>query len=238
MRDQRWSPAACALSDGKTAVIAGGYSYSYGYCVNTIDLFDESTCLFVISRAHLTYPRDFAQANLLPNGTVLISGGFNDVWASLDVAEIYDPSTDTCKTVTCKMNQHRELFQAVTLRDGRVLLTGGLDLWARGTVATCEIFDPQTCLFTPTAEAMRQDRFGHAACALPDGRVFVVGGTHWNLRKHETAVLDSAEIYDPTTELFHTVKGHLDVARDRPTATLLPPVKCWFLAARVREAKQ
>ena len=222
MSDSRWAPAACVLANGKSAVIVGGYSFALDSCVPSIDIFDEATGRFRRSRARMTYPRDFAQANLLPNGDVLISGGFNDVWASLDTAEVYDPTTDSCRPAAGKMNQHRELFQAVNLRNGQTLLTGGLDLWVRHTVATAEIYDPATDRFTPTKSTMAQDRFGHAACVLADGRVLIVGGTHWSLSRKESKVLASAEIYDPSTGLFHTTAGSLDSGRDRPTATLLP----------------
>jgi hypothetical protein len=222
MLSGRWAPAACLLADGKTAVIAGGYDYAVKSCVATIDLFDEATRRFRASKARLNVPRDFVQANLLPDGTVLLSGGFNDDSASLDTAEIYDPASDSCRLAQARMIQHRELFQTVALKNGTILLLGGLDLWARKSVATAEIYDSSNGTFSETKGHMAQDRFGHSACALSDGRVLIVGGTHWDIRKKETRVLDSAEIYDPATQTFRLAAGRLQTPRDRPTTTLLP----------------
>ncbi|HEX5324255.1 MAG TPA: kelch repeat-containing protein, partial [Capsulimonadaceae bacterium] len=221
MIDSRWAPAACLLADRKEALIVGGYSYPRKRCVASANLFDETSGKFVPCRGRLTYPRDFAQANLLPDGTVLISGGYNDVIASLDIAEIYDPKTDQFRLAKARMVYARELFQATTLSDGRVLLTGGLDLWIRRTTETAEVYDPSTGEFQQTAGSMADDRFGHTACLLADGRVLVVGGTSWTIGK-ASRVLASAEIYDPKTACFTRTKGSMLAARDRPTATLLP----------------
>lgn len=222
--DARWAPTACVLQDGRKALIAGGYSYSRKRCVASADVFDEAKGVFIACRGRLNYPRDFSQANVLPDGTVLISGGFNDALGSLDIAEIYDPKTDTFRLAKGRMDYARELFQAITLADGRVLLTGGLDLWARGTTDTAEIYDPATEEFALTKGVMANDRFGHAACRLADGRVLVAGGTSWAIG-NASHVLASAEIYDPATDRFTRTKGDMEVARDRPTATLLPDGK-------------
>jgi hypothetical protein len=222
MSDSRWAPGACVLKDGKHAIIAGGFSYDAGGCVSSVDIYDESTNRFHISHSRLSFPRDFVEANLLPDGKVLLSGGFSDVWASMNMADIYNPATDSCRLTAGRMHQHRELMTATNLNDGRVILIGGLDLYARGTVSTAEIYDPSTEQFTLTTGRLYQDRFGHTSCKLADGRVFVVGGTHWNLHKHESTVLDSAEIYDPATDHFTSCSGHMSIGRDRPTANLLP----------------
>lgn len=221
MTDARWAPAACLLPGGREVLIAGGYSYPRKRCVASADLFDEAKGEFVPCRGRMNYPRDFAQANALPDGTVLISGGFNDALGSLDIAEIYDPKTDRFTLAAGRMDYARELFQATTLSDGRVLLTGGLDLWMGGTTKTAEIYDPATGQFTLTRGDMADDRFGHAACRLADGRVLVVGGTSWKIGK-PSRVLASAEIYDPANDRFTRTSKDMEVARDRPTATLLP----------------
>jgi hypothetical protein len=224
MADARWAPASCLLADGKTALIVGGYSYPRKRCVASGDVFDEAKGVFIHCRGRLTYPRDFAQANLLPDGTILVTGGYNDVLGSLDIAEIYDPKTDQFRLAKSQMVYGRELFQATTMTDGRVLLTGGLDLWIRHTTETAEIYDQLTGEFGQTAGNMAEDRFGHAACRLNDGRVLVVGGTSWVIG-HASRVLASAEIYDPKTDRFTRTRGDLAVGRDRPTVTPLPDGK-------------
>ncbi len=222
MADERWAPAACVLPNGKQAIIAGGYSFAKQECVASVSLFDSNRKRFTPSKCSLPYPADFVMASPLSDGTVLLAGGFNDIWGSLDTAAIYDPQRDTCIPLENAMHERRELAQATPLSDGAVLITGGLNLDARTTLADAELYEPALHMFKYTAGPMLGDRFGHSACRLADGRVLVVGGTHWDLRKHESRVLTTAEIYDPALGKFHACAGTLIAARDRPTTTLLP----------------
>jgi hypothetical protein len=225
MIEGRWAPAYASIDGGRRAFIAGGFDYKIGECVPSVDLYDLKSNRFTPSRGRLAYPRDFAQAVTLTDGTVLIAGGFNDVLGSVRMAEIYDPQTDTFHTID-SMNVPRELFQAIRLSDGRVLAIGGLCTALHRTVATCEIYDPTSGKWSYTS-SMAVDRFGHAACLLADGRVFVAGGTSaiMSRRRGRSETLSSAEIYNPATGVFTTTPGALSAARDRPTATLLPSGK-------------
>jgi hypothetical protein len=70
-------------------------------------------------------------ATLLPDGNVLVAGGWdsdtegpNDALAN---AEIYDPATATFTLSSSTMNTARKNDTATLLPDGQVLITGGLD---------------------------------------------------------------------------------------------------------------
>jgi hypothetical protein len=221
MADERWAPAATVLGDGKTALVAGGYSFSRHRCVASADLFDSAKLRFDHVPSRLNVPRDFASCALEPNGDVLIAGGYNDVLGSLWVAELYHPETGQFTVCKGQMTEPRELFCATPLDNGNVLLTGGLDLYARRTTSSAEIYNPATDTFVRTKGRMRRDRFGHAACRLRDGRVLVVGGSSLVIGKASGA-LKSAEIYDPNTGMFQLVPTDMQAERDRPTASLLP----------------
>ncbi|MEX1025378.1 MAG: kelch repeat-containing protein [Planctomycetota bacterium] len=96
------------------------------------------------------------------------------------------------------------LFSTATaLDDGRVLVTGGLDL-AGAPTADAGVFDPTTGSFT--ALSMATPRAGHAATRLGDGRVLVSGGLSQfdlaDLLGTITAVLNSTELFDPSTNTF------------------------------------
>jgi hypothetical protein len=223
MTDQRWAPSYCLLPGGKSCFIAGGYSFQYGWCIPSADMFDEATKRFVKLPARLGTPRDFAPATLLPDGTVMICGGFNDTFGSLNSVEIYHPTTKQFTLVDEHMLSPRELHTATLLLNGTVLIAGGLDLWIRHTQNTAEIYDPVTQTFTHTRGNMNADRFGHAACLLIDGRVLIAGGTSVLFGRGGYAnVLASAEVFDPTTGLFTPTKSDMSIGRDRPTASLLP----------------
>jgi Galactose oxidase, central domain len=112
-------------------------------------------------------------------------------------------------TPTSSMNVPRAGHTATLLRDGTVLIAGGM-LRNGDFSSTAEIFDPKTNRFTPTRN-MLLGRVGAASALLPSGKVLIAGG--W----HET---DDAEIYDPATRLF-TASAKMSERRARPTATVL-----------------
>lgn len=220
MSDPRWASAHCLLAGGARGLIVGGYSFPTDRCVATADLFDPQTRRFRSCRGRLVVPRNFAQANLLPDGHVLITGGYNTILGTLSSAELYDPATQMFTLLPEGLSSPRELFTATTLSDGRVLLVGGFNTHHGRTQRTADLYDPATCAFTPTG-LLTDDRFGQDAVRLADGRVLIVGGTHWFVHQ-PTTVLASAEIYDPATGQFHLTHAPMLFARDRPTATLLP----------------
>lgn len=220
MSDPRWAPAYSLLAGGARGLIAGGYSFPSARCVATADEFDPVTRRFIPCRGRLAVPRDFAQGRLLPDGTVLVVGGYNTVLGSLDSAELYDPRRRDFRLLSARMSSPRELFSATTLADGRVLVAGGFNTHRGRTLASADLYDPATRALAPTGP-LDGDRFGQDAVRLADGRVLVVGGTHWRVGQPSSA-LASAEVYDPATGRFHPTRGPMAFPRDRPTATLLP----------------
>ncbi|HEY6887967.1 MAG TPA: kelch repeat-containing protein [Solirubrobacter sp.] len=99
----------------------------------------------------------------------------------------------------------------VTLRDGRVLVTGGAGASDAAT-ATAELYDPVKDAWLP-AGTMTRPRERHTATLLADGRVLVVGG--------DGIALASAEIYDPKDSSWKAT-APLTTSRTAHTATLLP----------------
>ena len=219
MMDPRWA-AASVLLEGGRGLIIGGYSFPADRCVASADEFDPETRRFVPCRGRLQVPRNFASASLLPDGKVLIAGGYNTVLGSLATAEVFDPQTQRFTLLPSQLLTPRELFTATTLLNGKVLIAGGFNTHRGRTAATAEVFDPETLAFTRTG-SLAEDRFGQCAARLADGRVLIAGGTHWFAR-HPGVPLASAEIYDPATGKFHPAHGPMASARDRPTATALP----------------
>ena len=73
----------------------------------------------------LTTARDYHTATLLPDGRVLVSGGYSGT-AALPSAELYDPSTGIW-TVTGSLGTPRYNHTATLLPNGRALVSGGFN---------------------------------------------------------------------------------------------------------------
>ncbi len=140
------------------------------------------------------------------NGNVMLAGGGtgNILGAKgLKTTEIYDLRTMTSGPGPDMLNP-RALHTATVLKDGRVLIAGGVDAGsatsAGNSVNTCEIYDPATNTYTATG-SMGVARAGHAATLLNDGRVLVVAGNKdlSDVIKALNGMLKTCEIYNPTT---------------------------------------
>ena len=77
-------------------------------------------------------------ATLLPDGKVLIAGGYNNDY--LASAELYDPATAKF-TPTGQMTMPRSEHIALLLNNGKVLLAGGVGV-GYSFLAGAELYDP------------------------------------------------------------------------------------------------
>jgi N-acetylneuraminic acid mutarotase len=155
-------------------------------------------------------------ATLLPDGSVLVAGGFtglSNVSNGSDTAEIYQPVTATWR-FTSNLRSGRARHTATLLPNGKVLVAGGIN--ESGTVTnTAELYDPVTETWSNTG-GLHWPRVSHTVTLLPNGKVLVTGGI-----ARPSDVLQTAEVYDPRTGLW-TATGDMNMPRWLHTATLLP----------------
>lgn len=158
----------------------------------------------------LHFAREGHTASLLPDGKVLVAGGY-DLASDLPSAEIYDPARETWADAA-PMPRARGGHTATVLSDGRVLLVGGYTL--AGWLSTCVIYDPVSGTWSPTGD-LNEARDTHTAELLHDGRVLVAGG-----EGSGGPILASTEIYDPATGQW-SYTGNLNQPRWFHGSTLL-----------------
>jgi allophanate hydrolase subunit 1 len=111
------------------------------------------------------------------------------------------------------MTSARSLHTATALANGTVLIAGGFDS-TRTTLASAEIYDPITGLFTATG-AMSAGRVAAEAVRLRNGQVLMVGG-----QDASGNAIASVDLYDPITGTFSPT-GALGTPRLNPTVTVL-----------------
>jgi hypothetical protein len=118
--------SAVQYGDGKYIVIGGADPPT-----NTCEIIDLNQPVPLWqSTGSMQYPRRQVNATILPDGTVLATGGtsgsgFNNDLGSVLAAELWDPATGAW-TKMASMTEHRLYHSAAALLpDGRVLSTGG-----------------------------------------------------------------------------------------------------------------
>jgi hypothetical protein len=123
---------------------------------------------------------------------------------------------------TDSLNVVRYDHSTTLLANGKVLAAAGrtLNVTPVQNFTSAELYDPIAEEWTLTG-SLSTARFSHTGTLLPDGRVLVAGGFGPQPSTGNQPVLDSAEIYDPTTGTW-TPTGSMNVRRALHVAQLLP----------------
>jgi hypothetical protein len=229
MQDARGLHTATLLANGKV-LVAGGTVRTSRLCLGGIrstEVYDPAAGLFSPT-GNMISLRYAHTATALPNGDVLVVGGFGSGFDCEDLgepaqnsAELYNPSTGSFKA-TGSMVNGRAGHTATLLPSGKVLVVGGgnqgggpFPFYGAGS-NTAELYDPATGQFSPTG-SMSVPRYGHTATLLANGKVLIVGGAITFSSKPTTV----AEIYDPVAGTFSATGSTLE-GRYGHSATLLP----------------
>jgi hypothetical protein len=160
-------------------------------------LYDPATRAFT-AVGDMKEPRAAQTTTLLPDGQVLVAGGYDviNVHGLTASAELFNPATGMFQP-TASLLTGRYWHAAVSLPDGRVALLGGYDPHNEA-LRSVEIYDPNTGKFAAGGN-LAIARGDLTASLLPDGRVLVVGGTLTDPTGNIVGARKEVEIYDPAT---------------------------------------
>jgi hypothetical protein len=205
LQTARESAVAAVLPNGQV-LIAGGYNVS-GFLASA-ELFNPSsdtfTALLASGHSELQTARNGAVAAVLPNGQVLIAGGYSynvfdpDYTSVLRSAELFNPASDTFKALAAsgstELQTARESAVAAVLPNGQVLIAGG-DSARNSALRSAELFNPASDTFKPLppsgATELQTARLGAVAAPLLNGGVLIAGGYN------RSGYLQRAELYSP-----------------------------------------
>jgi hypothetical protein len=138
---------AALLTNNKVLLAGGGNSASFPISSTTsAELYDVATNT-IAATGSLTSTRA-AQASTPAGGKVLVSGGVTG-WAGIfggaiyTSVESYDPVTGVFTTLAAPMAAGRAFHTGTLLGNGKILLTGGLNISATGYILnTMELYTP------------------------------------------------------------------------------------------------
>lgn len=189
-------------------------------------VWDPQTGDFTLVPGTMNQGRVASTATLLPNGQVLIAGGYNTTTSggqlgigdSIAACDIYDPSS----------NSFLPASQTPTLQGGRSFqlqfpisagaLIHGLLQFQGGNTAVANpatmVFDQSNSTWRP-GNPMAEERYYHAGVAMANGNILVVGGQGVNTQTGAQQQTATAEMYEQSGNSWRRV-GQMQAGRVKP----------------------
>lgn len=156
-------------------------------------------------------------ASAAPDGTVVVTGGSRGEGVLSDGIDRVDPDTGAVSRIG-RLASGRALHRATALRQGGVLICGGIVSW--GSARLAERVDLLSGGSTPAGD-LSVARVHHAAVELLDGRVLVTGG--WSSGEAvPLGISASGELWDPSTRRFRRLAAPMQHGRAGHAMNLLP----------------
>lgn len=211
MNAGRWYPTATTLANGDLLVSSGS---TVNYAANQVfQVWQASTRTWRTLNANRSLPL-YPFMHLAPDGRVFNSGP-NTTAAYLNTAGAGSWSG----TVGGRRRTFRDYGSSVQYSPGKIILIGGGDPPA----ATAEVIDLNAA--SPSWRAvgsMSVARRQLSATLLPDGTIFVNGGSSGNGFNDACNAVFSSEIWNPATEQFTTMASAAERRLYHSTSILLP----------------
>lgn len=173
LRRPRAAHGQVMLGDGRILVIGGEASSEPFIPLDDCEIFDPVSFEFELA-APMNFARSFADATVLNDGRVLVTGGQSLAQSGVvfrEDAEIYDPVTDTWTLVPEPMHAGRTGHFSLTLAGGDVVIVGG-----ESGVPSAARWLQVSNAFAPAFSLPNFPHFFGAGAYLSGGRLLVASG--------------------------------------------------------------
>ena len=209
----RWYPTATLLPDGRVIAVSGRQQHSPQMTATTPEIYDPQTDtwteLTAADKSLKYYPFQY----LLPDGTLYVAGPDDRTWSWDFDSELW---TEGATSVTEGIGG-----SVVMYRPWKIFKSGGDDPgeYADDRVEVIDLSDPTPAWREVAAMSIPRRRAN--LVLLPDGTVFMAGGSVDGQNSPECAVHEAA-IWDPDTESWATMASHSEPHIYHSSAVLLP----------------
>lgn len=212
---------ATLLANGRILICGGdkgGIPGGNSGVLSSAEIYDPGSGTFTATGS-LAFARFNHAAVLLPDGKVVVAGGYDVNFEDIFSAELYDPASGTF-SVTGAMSVSRAVLTVTMLANGKALAAGGFQApspdCASGSSNSCpptplsnvDLYDPLTGTFK-AGNSMMAAHGGHTATTLASEKILIAGGDTF-----------AVELFDPMSATFSPT-GSLEISRTGHTATLL-----------------
>lgn len=181
---------AVKLNDGRILIVGNGYSVQKENRRYTPyeEIYNPKSNKFEPCAKRL-YSRGPCSLTLLPDGRVLIAGGFASSKHG-DVAEIYNPITDTF-TATGKLQKARYSHCAILLKNGKVLIVNGRTptFVDESKETTMELYDPKSGKFKCIGHNNVPRSFAPYIFHLGDNKIIISGSGKVEIFKYRRSLV-------------------------------------------------
>lgn len=206
MSQVRTVHTATLLADGRVLLCGG--ANNLGVITNSVDIWDPVAGT-VTAQTGMKEARTQHTASLLPDGRVFVAGGtsdfdFTDILGALSAisgtTEIFDPVAGTW-TYRASLPKPRILHNASVIGDGRVLITGGIEVTVILGFPYAD-FSSDCRAYAAGSNAMQNVsnfsgvRAAHGQVSLANGDVLVAGGADGNLLSQTINPIANCRFYD------------------------------------------
>ncbi|WP_161599669.1 Kelch repeat-containing protein [Pseudomonas arsenicoxydans] len=213
MNTGRYGAQAILLTDG-TVLVTAGAGHTHG--IDVSEIYDPKTDAWTNTGVLNAQHGATCASISLPDGRVLLAGGYDVAIGFVKAVEIYDPKSRVWERIA-DMNVGRNTFSMTLMGDGKVLVAGG-NSDAGGKTNSVEELDLETGVWTPIAP-MLHARVRCSAFLLPSGHIMVAGGI--------TNLEGTAEFYNPETGSWRVMS--MQTGHAATTATRMKDGKILFI---------